>query len=424
MIKGFPSQSKLTGQKFNTVTPLGSDRHGIDVASKAIFPITGTSETPTAVNIILDTVTSKNQMHITFGAPHGLREGDVLRFDSGGLASVEAPVTDIPSTTTVVIPMILSNVLTSTCLFMRYVTLTLNSAGSLVTTSGPIEYLLDSVATQVEIDTATPANNKTLPTGIFFEKDGVQTQVIEDTGTPSNNAPLPVKMTSITGDINITANDLNVQTSHIGATPDSVRVGDGTNEMAVNASLEALVHDTDTLAELVLIDAKLPATLGSKADALSLAVTQSTEDKAVLAAMSAKLPASVGIKADAASLSVTQSTEDRVISNAIKTAVEASSADIDTVEDYYKRDFSSSPLTVVASWVTLRVLTASIKKIIVAQNGGNELLIKNATTGKEIIIGQGVGLEASLLGVATDIIEISALGSDATAGIIYVNFEG
>lgn len=285
MIKGFPSQSKLSQQNYNTVTPLGSDKHGIDVAPKAIFPITGATETPISVEIIKDPISGKLQQHIDFGAATGLREGDVLRFDSGTLISVEAPIILAPSSDVVVIPMILQNITTSTCLFMRYVTLTLNSAGSLVTTAGPLEYLHNAVSTQVEIDTGTPANNKPLPTGIYFELNGVQQQVIEDTGTPANNAPLPVKLTSVTGDINITANDLNVQTSHLGAGFDSMRIGNGTNLMDVNASLEALVHDTDALAELVLIDAKLPATLGSKADAASLAVTQSTEDKVVQAAI-------------------------------------------------------------------------------------------------------------------------------------------
>ena len=56
--------------------------------------------------------------------------------------------------------------------------------------------------------------------------------------------------------------------------------------------------------------ARFPASLGSKADAASLPVTQSTEDKAVLSGMSGKLPASLGIKAAAASLSVVQATED------------------------------------------------------------------------------------------------------------------
>lgn len=79
-----------------------------------------------------------------------------------------------------------------------------------------------------------------------FIKNGSSQQVIEDTGTPSNNAPLPVKLTGATGDINITAGDLNVQLSDQGATPDVTRIGDGTNQLGMNADNEALVHDQDT----------------------------------------------------------------------------------------------------------------------------------------------------------------------------------
>ena len=51
-----------------------------------------------------------------------------------------------------------------------------------------------------------------LTTGLTaFTLDGSFQAVTEDTGTPANNRPLPVKLTSVTGDINITANDLNVQ---------------------------------------------------------------------------------------------------------------------------------------------------------------------------------------------------------------------
>jgi hypothetical protein len=47
-----------------------------------------------------------------------------------------------------------------------------------------------------------------------------------------------------------------MQLEHNGANPDSVQVGNGTNVMAVNASLQAEVHDTDLNALLTLLNAK------------------------------------------------------------------------------------------------------------------------------------------------------------------------
>jgi len=147
--------------------------------------------------------------------------------------------------------------------------------------------------------------------------------------------------------------------------------------------------------------------------------------EATLAAMSAKLPATLGSKADADSLSVTQSTEDKAIQDDIKTAVESlAGAGSDTTEDHYKRDFNASPLTTAVSWQTLRTLTADIKRISVTNNSGNELLIRNQATAKTIIVGAGADVNTSLLGVATDVIQIQAITADAVSGIIYLNFEG
>ncbi len=326
-----------------------------------------------------------------------------------------------------------------------------------VSAGSPIEFMIDGIPVQVEIDTAVQSNtialpsgqwfedengavqvykdstnennSKPLPAGLYYVKDGVIEAVNRDTATPANTRPIPVEIVDITGvpvTLNLTTGDLGVEISHDGLTHtwDSTRVGDGTNLLIVNASGQALVKATEleTALALLLTELQLKADL-TETQPVSLAsqpLPAGAATEATLAAQSAKLPATLGSKADVASLSVTQSTEDK----AIQAAIQASTADKDVVENYYKRDFSTTPLTTIAGWVTLRALTASIKKLIITQNGGNELLIRNATSGKEIIVGQGVGMEISLLGVATDVIEISSLDVDSVDGIIYVNFEG
>ena len=97
---------------------------------------------------------------------------------------------------------------------------------------------------------------------------------------------MPVKLTSVTGDINITAGDLNVQSEHTGANFDSIRIGDGTNLLGVNASLEALVHDADALVELQAILAKIiaaPATEAKQDTMISNQGLQLVELQAILA---------------------------------------------------------------------------------------------------------------------------------------------
>lgn len=251
-------------------------------------------------------------------------------------------------------------------------------------------------AVEVYQDTANEANTKPLPTGTYYIKDGVVTPVLLDTVTPANTNSIPVTLVDVTGvpaTINVTTGDLSVEISHDGLphTWDSTRVGDGTNLMGVNADLEALVHDLDTHARLDTLNAKDFAT-SAKQDTLQTKVdTLATEAK-----------------------------QDAIITElqAIKTQA------LDTVEDFYKRDFVSSPLTVASGWVTLRTLTAAIKKISVINNSGNELLIRNQTTNKSIIVGQGAAFDSSLIGAIADVIELQAFGADAVDGIIYINFEG
>lgn len=520
-MKGFTSQEKLNDQYYATFLPVGSGKVAIDMAPKALFPISLTAETPVSSRLARGTDGNKSKQLIEITA-HGMREGDVLRFITGPLINTESVVVGVIDANTLVLGNIIADATTSTCLKMRHVTLTLDENGSLVTTSGPIQYILDSVAEQVEEDTVTPANNRALPTrsfvnvdgvqeevkidtatpantqpmpsGLFFMRDGIATPVAKDTVTPGNTRPIPMELVSTTGveaTFNVTTGDLNIQTTHTGLSPDSMQIGNGTNLMAVNASLQAEVHDTDANAALVTLNAVDFATqttlaallteLDLKADltetqpvsiaaAFPIPTGASTEAKqdaeiVILTSLNGKDFATAA-KQDTAQtrldLLATEAKQDTIIANqgtaqtrldllateakqdtlqlkvdtlateakqddmiveltAIKTAVEAS---IDTVEDYYKRDFTGSPLTTASSWVTLRALAAAIKKISITNNSGNELLIRNQATNKSIIVGQGAVFAASLIGAIADVIEILALGADAVDGIIYINFEG
>lgn len=93
---------------------------------------------------------------------------------------------------------------------------------------------------------------------LAFFRNGVLTNVNEDTGTPALSRPLPVKLVGLTGDVNITAGDLNISTS---ALNDSMAIGDPvTNnkaKVALNsdATTYALkVKDDDANALLTTID--------------------------------------------------------------------------------------------------------------------------------------------------------------------------
>jgi hypothetical protein len=121
----------------------------------------------------------------------------------------------------------------------------------------PVKYSLDGVNTTVTEDTSNAANNRPLPSAQFFIKNGVRVPVKEDSN-PANSNPLPVKLVGLTGDVNITAGDLNISTS---ALNDSMAIGDPvTNnkaKVALNsdATTYALkVKDDDANALLTTID--------------------------------------------------------------------------------------------------------------------------------------------------------------------------
>lgn len=104
--------------------------------------------------------------------------------------------------------------------------------------------IVDSAGDELEINADGSINvNTSINDPIKFRLDGAVVEVLEDTVTPANNQPLPVKLTSLTGDINITAGDLNVQLTHAGGTPDSVQIGDGTEIVAITASTDMQVVD-------------------------------------------------------------------------------------------------------------------------------------------------------------------------------------
>lgn len=58
-----------------------------------------------------------------------------------------------------------------------------------------------------------------------------------------DSAPLPVKLQGLTGDINVTAGDLNVQLSSSDVNFDSVRIGDASNTAGITTNGELKVSD-------------------------------------------------------------------------------------------------------------------------------------------------------------------------------------
>ena len=212
-IKGFPFSGKLQDlddasyerlqERFVTVMPIGPVRAGLDTYAMGVYRVGASAR-------VVEAGSDDKQLVLT---GHDFKKGDIVR-----LLSTTNPIEEYEISVRRIVD---AN------------TVEFNGVLSASLTTGDTFDILRAVPQRFDSTGASLASVVSPP--IQFERDGSTVTVTEDTVTPANNLPLPVKLTDITGDINITANDLNVQLSHSAANPDSVQIGDGTDLLAINA---------------------------------------------------------------------------------------------------------------------------------------------------------------------------------------------
>lgn len=366
-------------EMFATLSKLGNNKVGLDVKQYGHFQVG-------AINRVAEAGSDDTLLVLT---GHDILAGDIIRFNTtaNSLSEREVLVAEVVDANTVRFDAILSAPLTAGDLFdiLRSVTPSYNSSGALTVTGGDLA----------------------------FTRDGATQNVIEDTVTPANNRPLPVKLLDVTGDINITAGDLNVQLSHTGGTADSVQIGDGTEVMAINASNEAQVADDTARTSLGNIDGKLPATLGQTTMANSLSVTVASDQsdlpvtatalplptgaatevtlaalaaedfstETTLAAMSAKLPATLGQAASALSMSVTiASDQTDVPISASSLPLPTGAATETTLASIAAEDFATeTTLATLGTETTLAAMSAKLPASLGAQTQAASLSVALAS---------------------------------------------
>jgi len=248
MNKGYPSNRKRGNQEYGTLQPLGQGKFGADSsAMKLMYELDGVTYIPEATSTV-------ERVDL---AGHLARVGDIIAFNAGVLIGYEVTVISTTTNTiSIANPQDVAITAAETFVITRPKNLGGNANGGLLTTSGPI----------------------------LFTLDGVDQEVTEDTVTPANNFPLPVKLTGVTGDVLITAGDLNVQLTHLGVNADVTRIGDGTTEWKIKATGEGEVRDLDVYNALVAINAKF-GSLGQKLSGGSTPFVLSTEQEAILASI-------------------------------------------------------------------------------------------------------------------------------------------
>lgn len=255
---GYSNQKKKGQSQFKTIQSVGSSQFGAPIVQKSLYDVT---ELPQSIVSVSDIYGQDGQLSYwkieILG--HTAVVGNVLRMITGTLKSFEFEIVSIVDANNFYIFPIspTAPIAAETAKIMAWVTSKSDDEGNVVVNLGPAQFIKDSVIEQVTEDTVDPANNLAMPSSLFIYKDGTQYPVNIDTGTPANTVGIPVILTGASGPVNITAGDLNVQLTDLGANFDATRIGDGSgNYVGVNASNEALVHDTDLLAKLTSLEAK------------------------------------------------------------------------------------------------------------------------------------------------------------------------
>jgi hypothetical protein len=207
------SSDSLTHQ---SVQNLWDGRGAADVLIHGVYRPSGAAMTIEAGSV-------KRKIVVT---GHGARAGDFFKLTSGASIGEEIAIIKAVDANNLIIAKEVNASIGDSVEIWRAVTPSYNSDGSLnvVANQGPV----------------------------IFRKDGTPTEVNYDTATPTNSEALPVNIVTVNGQgisttVDLSGAQINVQLSDRGTSPDSVLIGDGTEFLAINASNEAMVHDTDLL---------------------------------------------------------------------------------------------------------------------------------------------------------------------------------
>lgn len=237
--KGWPSQTKLdrlTGQ-FATVEQVRDSQFGLSVLAHQTVYEVGT-----------DAVEANSTVSAIVATAHAALAGDVIKFTSGALSGKEVKAYSV-SANEIVLAEDLSVAPSAADTFSirRHVYPKASSDGVLAVsasvTPGPIAFVLDSVDTEVEEDTGTPANSNPLPIKILNgsgDEAGTATDPLRV--DPTGTTPQPASQSG-TWNINNVSGTVSLPT------------GAATEATLANIDSNLLIADTDN----VTISAPLPA---------------------------------------------------------------------------------------------------------------------------------------------------------------------
>jgi len=329
-LKGYPSKKRdlrLGAEDlYITGEPVRANQQGLSVLAHQFV-----------VEVATDAAEAGSAIGSIVATSHVAQVGDVIKFTSGALSGKEVKVQSV-STNLITLSedMVSAPAAADAFAILRHKYPEIDASGALFTApvgSGPLQY----------------------------KRDGATTDVSEDTITPSNSRPLPVKLTGVTGDINITAGDLNVSLSQAN---DSVAVygndGGSNKILLTDASGQLQVEVTNT----VDVNAAQSGTwnITNISGTISLPTGASTEAK-----QDSAITELQDIEADVEASNVLLGTIDADTSN-ISTKIDTLAGAVAGSE--VQVDIVSAPtLTVQATDLDIRDLTSASDSVAAVQSG-------------------------------------------------------
>lgn len=273
--KGFSAQAKLDRLRAEhaTIEPIRTGQHGLSVVSHMYIYV-----------VAADAVEAGSTVSAIVATAHSALKGDIIRFTSGALNGREVKVADT-SANLITLGEDLPSAPVAAVTFdiQRHKYPKVNSDGEITvsTTPGPLQYVLDGVDTEVEEDTATPANSRLLPVKVG---DGAQFLSI----TASNQAEVAVTAALPAGS-NTVGNVNAIQSGTWNVNVTSALLPTGAATEATLSALNAKVTAVNTGA-VVVSSSALPTGAATEATLSALNAKVTAVDTGAVT-ISAALPA-------------------------------------------------------------------------------------------------------------------------------------
>lgn len=223
--QGYSNQKKKGKAQFKTIHSVNNDAFGTSNIPKYLFDIDPADKPIVSIADVIGKDGQVEFWNLEITA-HLASVGSIIRLVDGAFKNFEFEVMSVPDANHVYVLPISSSkpAIADNVRVMGWVTARADDEGNPISSQGPVKFVLDGVDTEVEEDTLVPANNR----------------------------PLPVKLTGFTGDITVTANQLDVSLDNIN---DSVALGDGSGNLIDTLSTTSgyfavAVKDEDTQLKL------------------------------------------------------------------------------------------------------------------------------------------------------------------------------